>query len=453
LKLGGGARPLALGGAYTALGNDASSLFYNPAGLGRMNFPEVMTMYNSWLADTKQQAAIVAFPLRFGTVAFGYTSLSSGNIQGYDATGALTSVFDTGSTVMSLSLGRSLNPNLFWGFSVKTISDRLETVTARTTAFDAGMTLMANPNLIIGVSAMNFGSGLVYVSEKTALPTCYRLGIAYKANLLNESIRVAGDLAAYPDGTKVDLGMEYLVRDFLAFRLGDSGGNLRAGIGVIANILAIDYAYYFHQDLGATHQVSISFLFGAPEQTKKMVLENMAYGKAYLKEGKYADAILRFNKVLALDPQNEDAGLLLKKAQNELENQALEKVFAQKEGEIKRSAEEIMTSGRSYLDQKQYIEAMAEFSKVLKLDPSNKEALKLQSEAQFRMESALIKRSKVDAIEFLGKAMKSVVAGKYQDAMEQVTAALARDPKNQEVIALQKKLAIIIKLGKKQENQ
>ena len=184
-----------------------------------------------------------------------------------------------------------------------------------------------------------------------------------------------------------------------------------------------------------------------------MVLENMAYGKAYLKEAKYTDAIMRFNKVLTLDSKNEEASLLLKKAQNELETQVLEMVFAQKEGEIKRSADEIMTSGRRYLDQKQYIEAMAEFSKVLKIDPTHKEALRLQGESQFRMESALIKRSKVDAIGFLGKAMKLVAVGKYQDAMDQVTAALERDPKNQEVIALQKKLAIIIKLGKKQENQ
>ena len=230
LKLGGGARPLALGDAYAALGNDASSVFYNPAGLGRMVFPEVMTMYNSWLADTRQQAAAVALPLKFGTLAFGYSSLTSGNIQGYDAAGALTSVFDTGSTVMSLSLGRSISPNLFWGVSVKSISDRLETITARTTALDAGITFLPNPNLLFGLSVMNAGSGLVYVTENTALPTCYRAGLAYKASLLNEDIRLAGDLAAYPDGTKLNIGMEYLIRDFLALRLGNAAGSLRAWI-------------------------------------------------------------------------------------------------------------------------------------------------------------------------------------------------------------------------------
>jgi tetratricopeptide (TPR) repeat protein len=453
LKLGGGARPLALGNAYTALGSDASSVFYNPAGLGRMGFPEAMTMYNSWLADTRQQAAVIAYPLNFGVVALGYSSLTSGSIQGYDQTGALTSVFDTGSSVMSVSLGRSINPNLFWGVSVKAISDRLETVTARTTAIDTGITYLLNPNLVFGASIMNAGSGLVYVAEKTALPTCYRVGAAYKTSLLNEDIRLAGDMAAYPDGTKLDLGIEYLVRDFLAFRIGDSNSNLRAGIGVKANLLALDYAYFFHQDLGATHQVSISFLFGAADQAKKVILENMAYGKAYMKEGKYADAILRFNKILTLDPQNEDAGLLVKKAQNELDNQALEKVFAEKENENQRSIEDIMASGKGYFKQGAYLEAMAEFSKVLKIDPSHKEALQLQSDAQFRMESQLIKKSKDEAKEFLGEAMKLVVTGKYQAAMEQVTAALARDPKNQEAIALQKKLAIIIKIEKKQGNQ
>jgi Flp pilus assembly protein TadD len=449
LRLGGGARPLALGEAYTALANDASSLFYNPAGFGRMSFPEVLTMYNSWLADTRQQAAVVAYPFQFGVLALGYSSLLSGDIQGYDQNGALISVFDTGASALSVSYGRSVNPALFWGLSVKAIADRLDTVTARTTALDAGITYLYNPNLSLGASVLNYGAGLVYVSEKAPLPTCYRAGVAYKTALFNDDIRLAGDLAAYPDATVIDLGVEYLVRDFLALRLGDSGGNLRAGLGLVANILSLDYAYFGHQDLGATHQVSVSLLFGAPEETKKLALENMAYGKAFLKEGKYADAILRFNRVLRADPQNEEAALLVKKAQNELETAALERVFTQKQVEVKRSVAEIIASGKQFFDQGKYIEAVAEFGNALKIDPTNPEALRLQSQAQTKMETQLIEQSRSEAKEYLGEAMKLVITGNYAEALEPLNKALEKDPKNKQALELKKKLELIRKIQNK----
>ena len=449
LKLGAGARPLAMGDAYTGLADDASALFYNPAGLGNLNFPEVMTMYNKYLVDTIQQAAGVVYPTRYGIIGVSYSSFNSGDIQGYGPSGEVTSLFTAGSSCLALSFGRKINPNLSFGLSLKQVSEKLEANNASAYAADAGLLYRINPNVTAGLAATNLGSGLKFINDNTPLPTAYRGGLAFSGRLSDDELNLTGDLVSYADGTKMNFGAEYILRNLLALRAGMSGNNLRAGIGVAANLFSIDYAYFGHQDLGAAHQVSVSLLFGAPEKAKKIIIENLAYGKAYLKESKFAESIMSLNRVLDVDPKNEEADLLLKKAQNELENQALQKVFAEKEVEIKRSVKEILTSGKQFLDQGKYIEALGEFGNALKIDPTNSEALKLQNQAQTKMETQLIEKSRVEAREFLGEAMKLVITGKYAEALDPLNKALEKDPKNKQALELKKKLELIQKLQKK----
>src|SRR3989304_3979087 len=42
--LGGGARPIGMGNAFTAISNDSNAILYNPAGLALVNRPEITTM-------------------------------------------------------------------------------------------------------------------------------------------------------------------------------------------------------------------------------------------------------------------------------------------------------------------------------------------------------------------------------------------------------------------------
>jgi tetratricopeptide (TPR) repeat protein len=449
LKLGAGARPLAMGDAYTGLANDSAAIFYNPAGLANLNFPEVMTMYNKYLVDSLQQAAGIVYPTRYGIVGVGYSGFNSGDIQGYDQTGAATSVFNTGSSCLTLSLGRKFSPVLAYGVSLKQVIEKLAANSASAYAADAGLLYRINPNVTAGLAATNLGPGLKFISDNTPFPTAYRGGLAYSGRVYEDAVNLTGDLVSYADGTKMNLGAEYIFRNLLSIRAGMAGNSLRAGIGVAANLFSLDYAYLGHQELGAAHQVSVSLLFGAPEQAKKAALENLAYGKAYLKESKFTDAIISLNRVLAVDPTNEEANLLLKKAQNELDNQALEKVFTQKQVEVQRSVGEIIASGKQFLDQGKYIEAVGELGNALKLDPTNAEALRLQNQAQSKMENQLIEQSRTEAREYLGEAMKLVITGKYSEAIAPLDKALAKDPKNKQALELKKKLELIQKIQTK----
>ena len=64
LLLDANARAAGMGGAYTALANDANALLYNPAGLGRISAHEATFMHNEHFQGVKQE--YLAFSARQG---------------------------------------------------------------------------------------------------------------------------------------------------------------------------------------------------------------------------------------------------------------------------------------------------------------------------------------------------------------------------------------------------
>jgi len=71
LLLGAGARGAALGGAFAALTNDVTSLYYNPAGLAQMGRPSAMVSTYSYVANTRYSWVGIGLPMSGGARAFG----------------------------------------------------------------------------------------------------------------------------------------------------------------------------------------------------------------------------------------------------------------------------------------------------------------------------------------------------------------------------------------------
>src|SRR3989339_1181283 len=64
LSAGAGARATAMGGAFTALSDDASALYWNPAGLAQLREPELLVVHNESFESIRHDAALFAQPLR-----------------------------------------------------------------------------------------------------------------------------------------------------------------------------------------------------------------------------------------------------------------------------------------------------------------------------------------------------------------------------------------------------
>ncbi len=63
LKIGVGARAAAMGDAFTVIVDDSTSLYWNPAGLAKIEERQLSATYNMWFAGINQGYLGMSFPL------------------------------------------------------------------------------------------------------------------------------------------------------------------------------------------------------------------------------------------------------------------------------------------------------------------------------------------------------------------------------------------------------
>ncbi len=79
--IGIGARPIGMGRAYTAVADDVSSLFTNPAGLAQKKSVKFLTMWGNMMAEVPYNVVGASVPMWGGTVGLGYAGLQVGGIR------------------------------------------------------------------------------------------------------------------------------------------------------------------------------------------------------------------------------------------------------------------------------------------------------------------------------------------------------------------------------------
>jgi hypothetical protein len=264
-----GARAVALNGAFTSVSNSSLAIFYNPAGLGQMKYRDFSVFYSPapfGLSELSVSAVTYAEPMKYGIFGAGIRT------YGYDL---------YRETNILLSYGNVYKKKLFYGFNLNFYHLNIQNYgSASSYGVDAGAMAYINKYLRWGFFGKNItGSKIGESKEKIA--QVYRTGLNYKplseAGLIFE---IEKDIK-YP--VSVRAGFEYTLMDYVDLRagVGNEPASFTGGIGINYNIFQLDYAFYKSQDLGITHQGSLTVNFGGiigrketREQLKKAFEEN-----------------------------------------------------------------------------------------------------------------------------------------------------------------------------------
>ena len=233
LLLGAGARGTALGGSFSAIATDVSSLYYNPAGVAMMERPGLMVGTYDYVADTRYSWGGVAFPFGGGSRAvgiqlgtFGFKDQPVYTEDQPDGTGATYSVSET---FVGATFAQQFSDRFSAGVTAKYVDDKLGTVNGKAFAVDFGTNFHASLNnhpIKFSFVLSNLGSNLTYEgtglqptdgvqrdpiddpnndvptlpdpanlrNKDFALPTTFRVGLAY--DLItgeNNHLTVLGD--------------------------------------------------------------------------------------------------------------------------------------------------------------------------------------------------------------------------------------------------------------------
>lgn len=272
LKVDAGARGAAMSGAYSALGDDALSVFYNPAGTALLHRKEVLLGHTEWLDGIRNELLAYAQPLGPRFTAFaGVNALLSGSMTRYDGDGVPDGSFSALEAAVSAGVSADLGGGFYGAAAIKDLSQQAAGYKASAFAGDAGLLKRAG-DWRIGAAVANYGSRLKLGSDSFDLPRILRAGVSYtylkNYTLAAEAVKAgfSGATAAVGAEARLNTGPgEYffLRAGYRTGRSSYAGSGATAGAGVSGGAFRLDYAYAPYGELGDTHRVTLSFRFGA----------------------------------------------------------------------------------------------------------------------------------------------------------------------------------------------
>jgi hypothetical protein len=281
LRIDAGARGAAMSGAVSPIVDDATAIYYNPAGMSRMEQREVSVAYNAYFKDTASQFLGYTHPTAehgafgIGVSLFGVKDIERRSADTGDSDAA-AGTFNTQDLAVSLGWANKMalgNGRLHYGGALKYISSNLNVKTAVTGAADLGAMwdLREDGGLTFSIAMLNIGGELKFQDEGDPLPLNIKPGVAYRMNFQRMgklTLALNNDNYIHDGKSFFEPGVEWSPVPMFSLRGGyqlgrdtDAGSGVSVGVGFNLMRFKLDYAFVPYGDLGDTHRISLGYKF------------------------------------------------------------------------------------------------------------------------------------------------------------------------------------------------
>lgn len=310
MAIGIGGRALGIGSAYAALANDVTAGYWNPAGLGRIEYPQIALSHDERFGNLiNYDYAAFAFPsgvnvlnpetqeLEYNAESFAI-SITRLGVDGIpdtrnawaDSNG--NKLFDDGATlrpdydaitffnasdwVVYGSYAKQYSEKMFYGANVKLIRRNIGAFHGTGIGFDIGAQYLVTEQLIVGANLQDATTTLVSWNTGTyeLISPTLKLGAAYSLEIFSgvltpaigtdvrfENRRFSAVANLGPISLDPQAGVEFDYKQIVAIRAGYNDiGNITLGAGIHLRKLDIDYSFAKFDaadQLGNTHRISL----------------------------------------------------------------------------------------------------------------------------------------------------------------------------------------------------
>ena len=287
LRIGVGARALSMGGAFVAIADDPTAMYWNVAGIAKLGRSGLAFTHTEWIADINHDFGAVCFDLgAYGCLGFSFISLNMGEmkVRSVEAPEGTGETFSGGDFAFSVAYAKRLTDDFSIGINPKFVQETIWDMKAQAWAVDLGAHYRTPfPGIILGMAITNFGTDMQMSgdntivlydfdtetvgnneritadlkTEKWPLPLNFQVGLAYEALRTREHTLTLALDALHPNNNyeSVNIGAEYIFNETFALRGGykslfleetEESFTLGAGLKhfVMGNVvIRIDYAY------------------------------------------------------------------------------------------------------------------------------------------------------------------------------------------------------------------
>jgi hypothetical protein len=309
MAIGIGGRPLGMGGAFTAVANDVTAAYYNPAGLAHLNYPQISLMHDERFGDLiNYDYAAVGIP--FGSdmsFAISATRLAidgipdtrdalvdaEGNVI-YDINSPLAQKIDPNLVenfsnqdyAFYLSFAKRHSEDFYYGANVKIIRRDIGEYGATGVGFDVGALYTPFENFWVAANIQDITTTLVAwnTGRNELISPTAKIGSAYMFEFLGgmftpaldfdvrfENRQFASNFHLGPVSFDLHAGLEFNFKNLFSIRGGyNDVKQFTVGAGIKLPKLNIDYSFArFNMDeldrLPDTHRISLILTLEEPK--------------------------------------------------------------------------------------------------------------------------------------------------------------------------------------------
>jgi hypothetical protein len=291
-----GARAEAMGSAVIGLSDDASAVFWNPAGIVKVDNFQAFFSYMNWFSMFDVNAASIVYNAGdAGAFAASMIIFSSDKMEITTETqpNGTGRYFDAGDLALGISYAKYLTDRFNVGITFKYVHQRIWNETASGFAFDIGTQYLLDfQNMTIAMSMSNFGGDLKYdgpdldftfrrddnfpvsrltpsrlITDEYPLPLNFQVGIGFDV-FKYDFVGMKGAIdVTHPNdnserahfGTEFSFFDRFFLRGGYRLNYDDQAFAFGAGVNLLwsGNAVNFDYAYSLFDILPSVHRISL----------------------------------------------------------------------------------------------------------------------------------------------------------------------------------------------------
>jgi hypothetical protein len=259
IGLNNGARSLGMGNAFVALSDEPTAIFYNPAGLARVNKFSLITSRQELygIEDLYSDMIAISFPTPYFRTGVAIQQLN-----------LLNTYSEQIIYVSAAGIFIRNNIPVRFGASLKYESAKVKryegTDAPSNFDIDIGVIIDFNENLFFGYSGKHLlEPTFKFIEIEDKIEIQHSIGLCYN---WRNSVNFLVDHRFGERLSQWHFGGEIWFYDVFASRIGILDDKLTFGFGLRAKQWIIDGAILAHEDLGSSYRVSLGFKLGMNDE-------------------------------------------------------------------------------------------------------------------------------------------------------------------------------------------